>query len=54
MISSELEELRQTADRIAVVCEGKIYGILDPAEDPAKFGLLMSGELKLDEAGEQI
>lgn len=44
MVSSELEELRSICDRIAVICEGKIAGILSPKEDPAKFGLLMSGE----------
>lgn len=44
MISSELEELRSICDRIAVICEGKIAGIL-PAQAPAaQFGLLMSGE----------
>jgi simple sugar transport system ATP-binding protein len=44
MISSELEELRSICDRIAIVNEGKIAGIL-PAVSPAEdFGLLMSGE----------
>lgn len=44
MVSSELEELRSICDRIAVICEGKIAGILPPDEDAEKFGLLMSGE----------
>ena len=44
MISSELEELRSICDRIAVICEGRIAGILPASEDPRKFGLLMSGE----------
>jgi len=44
MISSELEELRSICDRIAVICEGRIAGILPATEDPRKFGLLMSGE----------
>ncbi len=44
MISSELEELRAICDRIAVVCEGTIAGILPATTDAAKFGLLMSGE----------
>lgn len=44
MVSSELEELRSICDRIAVICEGKIAGILPPNEDAEKFGLLMSGE----------
>ncbi|MFR6437155.1 MAG: sugar ABC transporter ATP-binding protein, partial [Peptoniphilaceae bacterium] len=44
MISSELEELRSICDRIAVICEGRIAGILPATEDARKFGLLMSGE----------
>jgi simple sugar transport system ATP-binding protein len=43
MISSELEELRSVCDRIAIVNEGRIAGIL-PADSPtAEFGILMSG-----------
>lgn len=44
MISSELEELRSICDRIAVVCEGRITGILPPEAPAEKFGLLMAGE----------
>lgn len=44
MISSELEELKSICDRIAVVSEGKIAGILNATDSPEKFGLLMSGE----------
>ena len=44
MISSELEELRSICDRIAIVDEGKIAGILAPDSPAAEFGLLMSGE----------
>ena len=41
MISSELEELRQVCDRIAIVSGGRIAGIL-PATDPSEdFGALM-------------
>lgn len=43
MISSELEELRSICDRIAVICDGKIAGILSPYDSSEKFGLLMSG-----------
>lgn len=50
MVSSELEELRSICDRIAVICEGEIAGILPPDASPEKFGLLMSGE-KIDEGG---
>lgn len=48
MISSELEELRSICDRIAIVSEGKISGILDAAEPSTNFGLLMAN-IKLDE-----
>jgi simple sugar transport system ATP-binding protein len=44
MISSELEELRSICDRIAIVDEGRIAGILPPTAELAEFGLLMSGE----------
>ncbi len=43
MISSELEELRSVCDRIAIVDEGHIAGILPPDSDAADFGVLMSG-----------
>ena len=46
MISSELEELRQICDRIAIVSGGKIAGIL-PATDPSEdFGTLMVSMVK--------
>lgn len=54
IISSELEELRSIADRIAIVTEGQIFGILDPQEDIADFGLLMSGDKRLNDEGEVI
>jgi simple sugar transport system ATP-binding protein len=43
MTSSELAELRSICDRIAIVCEGKVSGILKPDAPAADFGLLMSG-----------
>ncbi len=43
MISSELEELRSICDRIAIIDEGKIAGILPPTADVAEFGILMAG-----------
>jgi simple sugar transport system ATP-binding protein len=43
MISSELEELRSICDRIAIVSEGRIAGILPPSAPSTEFGLLMSG-----------
>ncbi|MGE5633514.1 MAG: sugar ABC transporter ATP-binding protein [Caulobacteraceae bacterium] len=48
MISSELEELRSICDRIAIVTEGKISGILDSSKPSSEFGLLMAN-IKLDE-----
>ena len=44
MISSELEELRSICDRIAIVDEGRIAGILPPHAELSEFGLLMAGE----------
>lgn len=41
--SSELAELRSIADRIAIVSEGKVAGIVSPRATDAEFGLLMSG-----------
>jgi len=47
MTSSELEELRSICDRIAIVDEGRIAGVL-PAQTPSEeFGLLMMGEIKV-------
>ena len=44
MVSSELEELRSICDRVAIVDEGRITGILPPTSGLADFGLLMTGE----------
>lgn len=46
MISSELEELRTTCDRIAIVSGGKIAGILPATESSENFGLLMVSQVK--------
>ncbi|MCL2245335.1 MAG: sugar ABC transporter ATP-binding protein [Treponema sp.] len=43
MTSSELAELRSICDRIAIICEGKVTGILKPDAPAADFGLMMSG-----------
>ncbi len=50
MISSELEELRSTCDRIAIIDEGRIAGILPPTTDVAEFGILMAGVAEAKEA----
>lgn len=46
MVSSELEELRQTCDRIAIVSGGKIAGILPATDSSEDFGLLMLSQVK--------
>ena len=43
MTSSELAELRSICDRIAIICEGKVAGVLKPDAPAADFGLMMSG-----------
>ena len=42
--SSELGELRQISDRIAIVYDGQVKGILPPDASDEEFGLLMAGE----------
>jgi simple sugar transport system ATP-binding protein len=44
LISEDLDEILELSDRIAVMYEGEIVGILATAEaDPERLGLLMSG-----------
>jgi simple sugar transport system ATP-binding protein len=44
LISAELEELLNLADRIAVMFEGRILGIVDPrSTTPEHLGLMMAG-----------
>jgi len=43
MTSSELAELRSICDRIAIICDGIVGGILPPDASDAEFGLMMSG-----------
>ena len=52
MVSSELEELRMICDRIAIVDEGRIAGILPPEAPIEEFGILMSGDGEGREAAE--
>ncbi|MBI9014289.1 MAG: sugar ABC transporter ATP-binding protein [Clostridiales bacterium] len=42
--SSELAELRSICDRIAIVAEGRLEGVLLPSAEDVEFGLMMSGE----------
>lgn len=43
MTSSELAEIRSICDRIAIVSEGRIAGVLKPEDSDIDFGLLMAG-----------
>lgn len=48
--SSELAELRTISDRIAIITEGKVEGILPPDAPDKDYGLMMSGDFhKLSE-----
>ena len=46
MISSELEELRQICDRIAIVSGGRIAGTLPAVSPSEEFGMLMVSQVK--------
>lgn len=46
MVSSELEELRQICDRIAIVSGGEIAGILPATDSSEDFGMLMVSRAK--------
>jgi len=47
MISEDLDEILALSDRIAVIYEGEIVGVLPAAEaTPERLGLLMSGAVK--------
>ncbi|MEG0308435.1 MAG: sugar ABC transporter ATP-binding protein [Clostridium sp.] len=53
--SSELAELRSICDRIAIITEGKVAGILKPQDKDANFGLLMSGlEIPTEQGVDEI
>ncbi|MBG7609335.1 MAG: ABC transporter ATP-binding protein [Anaerolineae bacterium] len=45
MISEDLDEVMALSDRIAVICEGEIMGIIDRDQaTPEQLGLMMAGE----------
>lgn len=52
MTSSELAELRSICDRIVIICEGKVEGVLPPDAPDAEFGLMMSGSGHQSEGSE--
>jgi simple sugar transport system ATP-binding protein len=43
LISSELDEILALGDRVAVICQGRIVGIVPPSAGREKIGLLMAG-----------
>ena len=47
MVSSELEELRQTCDRIAIISDGKTAGILPASDSSEDFGMLMLNQVQV-------
>ncbi|MCA9755486.1 MAG: sugar ABC transporter ATP-binding protein [Candidatus Eisenbacteria bacterium] len=54
LTSSELAELRQVSDRIAVVSEGRIQGILPPDAPDVEFGLLFAGGTAAGRGGDAV
>lgn len=48
MTSSELAELRSICERVVIVSEGKIAGILKPEDSDVEYGLLLSGHVNTD------
>jgi simple sugar transport system ATP-binding protein len=44
--SSELAELRSVCDRIAIIYNGQLEGVLKPTDSDLDFGLMMAGEYK--------
>ena len=44
MTSSELAELRKICDRIVIIYEGKVAGVLSPEASDVEFGMMMAGE----------
>jgi simple sugar transport system ATP-binding protein len=43
LVSAELDEIRSLSDRIAVMYEGKIVGIVSPNAGEEELGILMTG-----------
>ncbi|WDV47521.1 sugar ABC transporter ATP-binding protein [Clostridiaceae bacterium M8S5] len=52
--SSELAELRSICDRIAIIYEGQVEGILNPDDSDEDFGLMMAGEYNKVHKGESV
>jgi simple sugar transport system ATP-binding protein len=43
LVSSELDEVMALADQIAVMCRGRIVGVVPPTTSREQIGLLMAG-----------
>lgn len=54
MTSSELVELRNLCNRIAIIYDGKVEGILKPNDSDMNFGLMMTGEYRKMQSKETI
>jgi simple sugar transport system ATP-binding protein len=54
MTSSELVELRNICNRIAIIYDGKVEGILKPNDSDMNFGLMMTGEYRKMQSKETI
>ena len=55
LFSLELDEVLALADRIAVIYEGEIVGVLSREEaSEEKLGLMMTGGLRLDSTKEAV
>jgi len=52
IVSTELDEVLALADRIAVMCGGRLVGVVDGGEDRDVLGLMMAG-VPVDEARTQ-
>ena len=44
LVSADLEEILQLSDRIAVIYDGQLMGILPRGADPMDIGALMMGK----------
>lgn len=53
MTSSELAELRSICERVVIVSEGKIAGILKPEASDVEYGLLLSGHIDIKVQGKE-
>jgi ABC-type uncharacterized transport system ATPase subunit len=47
LISEDLEEVRALADRIALMYEGEIVGIVPPDTSVEELGLMMAGAKRM-------